>query len=144
VPARRFPPPLLITFRETTSSTHSWHRISAVCVGNRGFHMRGKSLTNETTHPYLVEIPVATVGLDVPLSRQIVRFHKSRRLQLRHARIISRYGKTYYRWCFPDLMTALAFVEQFGGAFYEPNLDQIAGRDEARRNAANVAMSSTL
>jgi hypothetical protein len=24
-------------------------------------------------------------------------------------------GKNYYRWCFPDSVTALAFVEQFGG-----------------------------
>jgi hypothetical protein len=80
----------------------------------------GKLVTNERTHPYLVEIPVAAAGLDVPLNRQIVRFHKSRRLELRHGRIISRYGETYYRWCFPDLMTALAFVERFGGAFYEP------------------------
>jgi hypothetical protein len=135
-------PPLLITFRETTPST------STVRVENGGVHMKsgtvGKSVTNERTHPYLVEIPVAVAGLDAPLNRQIVEFHKSRRLQLRHGRIILTDGKNYYRWCFPDLMTALTFVEQFGGAFYEPNLDQIAGRDEARRNAANVAMSSTL
>jgi hypothetical protein len=58
---------------------------------------------------------------------------------LRHGRIILRDGKNYYRWCFPDLMTALTFVEQFGGAFCEPNLDQIDDRDEARRIAANIA-----
>jgi hypothetical protein len=83
-----------------------------------------KLLTNERTHPYFVEIPVAAVGLDVPLNRQIMNFHKSRRLQLRHGRIILRCGEKYYRWCFADLMTALAFVEQFGGAFYE---QQMAG-----------------
>jgi hypothetical protein len=82
--------------------------------------MKGKMLTNASTNPYLVEIPVAAAGLDVPLNHRIMRFHKSRRLQVRHGRIISRYGETYYRWYFPDLMTALAFVEQFGGAFYEP------------------------
>jgi hypothetical protein len=75
-----------------------------------------KSLTNERTHQYLVEIPVAAVGLDVPLNRQIMKFHESRHLQLRHGRTILRGGEYYYRWCFPDLMTALAFVEQFGGA----------------------------
>jgi hypothetical protein len=30
-------------------------------------------------------------------------------------------GKTYYRWCFSDLPTARAFIEQFGGSLYEPN-----------------------
>ena len=80
----------------------------------------GKSLTNERTHPYLVDIQVAAAGLDVPLNRQIMKFHESRHLQLRHGRTILRGGENYYRWCFADLMTALAFVEQFGGAFYEP------------------------
>ena len=75
----------------------------------------GKLLTNERTNPYLVEIPVAAAGLDIALNRQIVEFHKSRHIQLRHGRSILRYGETYYRWCFPDLVTALAFVEQFGG-----------------------------
>jgi hypothetical protein len=74
-----------------------------------------KSLTNERTHPYLVEIPVAAAGLDVLLNRQIMKFHESRQLQLRHGRMILRGGKNYYRWCFPDSATALAFVEQFGG-----------------------------
>jgi len=70
---------------------------------------------NERTYPYHVEIPVAAAGLDVPLNRQIMKFHESRHLQLRHGRTILRGGENYYRWCFPDLMTALAFVEQFGG-----------------------------
>jgi len=35
-----------------------------------------KSVTNERTHPYLVEIPVAAAGLDVPLNRQIMEFHE--------------------------------------------------------------------
>jgi hypothetical protein len=83
-------------------------------------HRETKPLTNERTHPYFVEIPVAAVGLDVPLNRQIMNFHKSRHLQLRHGRIILRSGENHYRWCFADLMTTLAFVEQFGGAFYEP------------------------
>src|SRR5215471_21565035 len=84
----------------------------------------GKSLTNERTYPYLVDIPVAADGLGVPLNRQIMKFHESRHLQMRHGRRVLRGGENYYRWCFPDLMTALAFVEQFGGAFYNP--EQIA------------------
>ena len=79
----------------------------------------GKLLINEKTYPYLVEIPVSAAGLDDALSRQIMEFHKSRHLQLRHGRTISKYGDTYYRWCFADLITALAFVEQFGGALCE-------------------------
>src|SRR5262249_48213141 len=111
---RRFPPPLLITSREATRSTHSRrHRV----FGDGGVHMRSNPLTNERTYPYFVDIPVAAVGLDVALSRQIMNFHKSRQLQLRHGRTKSRGGENYYRWCFADLMTALAFVEQFGGAF---------------------------
>jgi hypothetical protein len=62
---------------------------------------------------------IAREQLDIALSRQIMEFHKSRHLQLRHGRTISKYGDTYYRWCFADLITALAFVEQFGGALCE-------------------------
>jgi len=51
---------------------------------------------------------------------QIMEFHKSRYIQLRHGRTILRDGENYYRWCFADLMTALAFVERFGGALNRP------------------------
>src|SRR5215831_9994995 len=129
---RRFPPPLLITSREATRSTHSRHRIPLCAWGKGDVDMKTaaqprtygthKSLTNERSHPYFVDIPVATVGLDVALSRQIMNFHKSRQLQLRHGRTNSRGGEHYYRWCFADLMTALAFVEQFGGAFSDPQI----------------------
>jgi hypothetical protein len=87
--------------------TAAQHRIVGAC----------KVVTNERTYPYLVEIPVAAAGLDIALNRQIVEFHKSRRIQLRHGRTILKDGETYYRWCFPDSTTARAFVEQFGGTF---------------------------
>src|SRR5215469_3347707 len=87
----------------------------------------GKPLINEKTYPYFVEIPVAAAGLDVPLNRQIMKFHESRHLQMRHGRTILKGSENYYRWCFPDLMTALAFVEQFGGAFYNPEQIAVAG-----------------
>ena len=80
----------------------------------------GKSLTNERTYPYLVEIPVPAAPLDIALNRQIIEFHKSRHIKLRHGRTIFRDGETHYRWCFADLNTAHAFIEQFGGAFYNP------------------------
>jgi hypothetical protein len=39
---------------------------------------------------------------------------------LRYGRTIFRNGETHYRWCFADSTTAHAFIEQFGGAFYNP------------------------
>jgi hypothetical protein len=80
---------------------------------------RGKALANERKYPFIVEVPVAANGLDRELNRQIVDFHKSRRVEPRHGRTAFRDGQTYYRWCFSDVETARAFVEQFGGAFYK-------------------------
>ena len=74
----------------------------------------------ENKYPYVVELAVVTDGMDIELSRQIVRFHKSRHIQPRHGRTVVRQGGFYYRWCFSDLSTAGAFVEQFGGEFYKP------------------------
>jgi hypothetical protein len=78
-----------------------------------------KPLINESRYPYIVELTVPETGLEIELNRQIVGFHKSRSLQPRHGRRIIRDNQTYSRWCFSDLTTARAFVEQFGGAFYE-------------------------
>jgi len=69
--------------------------------------------------PFIVEVPVATNGLDVELNRQIIGFHKSHRVRPRLGRTIWRDEQLYYRWCFSDLETARAFIEQFGGAFYK-------------------------
>src|SRR5215469_15635275 len=79
----------------------------------------GKSLANERKYPFIVEVRVAAKGLKVELSRQIVDFHKSRGITPQLGRTASRDEKSYYRWCFPDLETARAFVEQFGGTFYK-------------------------
>jgi hypothetical protein len=79
----------------------------------------GKTLINESRYPYIVELAVPITGLKIELNRQIVGFHKSRRIQPRHGRRTMRDGQTYSRWCFSDLATARAFVEQFGGAFYK-------------------------
>jgi hypothetical protein len=77
-----------------------------------------RSLTNETRHPYVVELAVVRDGLDVELSRRIMQFHKSRHIQPRYGRrITTRRGSLYYRWCFSDLLIARAFVEQFDGEF---------------------------
>jgi hypothetical protein len=77
----------------------------------------GKALANERKYPYVVELVVIGEALDVALSRRIVEFHKSRRIQPRHGRTIPGKDKTNFRWCFSDLATARAFVERFGGAF---------------------------
>jgi hypothetical protein len=61
--------------------------------------------TNERKYPHIVELAVGEDSLDVGLGR----------------RIILREGKTYYRWCFPDLATAREFMEQFGGGTPQPN-----------------------
>src|SRR5262249_16091770 len=131
---RRFPPPLLITSREATRSTHSRHRIPLCAWGKVDVDMRTAAQTRtygthksppyERTHASVVDMPVAGVGVDVGLRRQIMNFHKSRQLQLRHGRTNSRGSVTHYRWCFADSTTAHAFVEQFGGAF--STLEQIA------------------
>jgi hypothetical protein len=83
------------------------------------FDRGGKAFGNEQKFPFVVEAPVAANGLDVELNGRIVGFHKARRIPPRHGRTIWRNEQRYYRWCFSDLETARAFVEQFGGAFYK-------------------------
>jgi hypothetical protein len=79
------------------------------------FDRGGKGLTNERRYPYIVEVPVTADGLDVGLSRRIINFHKRLHIELRFGRRILRDEQNYYRWCFSDLATACAFIEQFGG-----------------------------
>lgn len=78
-----------------------------------------KALNNESRYPYIVELRVPDAGLEIELNRQIIGFHKSRRIQPRYGRQIIRDNRTYSRWCLSDLATARAFIEQFGGAFYK-------------------------
>ena len=79
----------------------------------------GKALANERKYPFIVEVSVAGSGLDVELNRQIVGFHKLRRIAPRFGRTVWRDQQRHYRWCFSDLETARAFIEQFGGSFYK-------------------------
>jgi hypothetical protein len=79
----------------------------------------GKALINENRYPYVVELALPSGGLELELNGRIVGFHRSRRIEPRHGRQISRGNQTYSRWCFADLETARAFLEQFGGAFYK-------------------------
>jgi hypothetical protein len=48
-------------------------------------------------------------------------FHRSRKIQIQHARRIIRESQPYFRWCFSDLTTARSFIEQFGGTLYTSN-----------------------
>ncbi len=79
----------------------------------------GKAVANESKYPFIVEVSVAVKGLAIELNREIVGFHKAHRIPARFGRTIRRNDQPYYRWCFSDLETARAFVEQFGGAFYK-------------------------
>ena len=74
-----------------------------------------KARTNERKYPYIVELSVPLTGLDIQLSSQITTFRKSRHIQVRYGRIVVRNRENHYRWCFPDLSLARAFLEQFGG-----------------------------
>jgi hypothetical protein len=81
-----------------------------------------KATTNEKKHPYVVELSIASDGLAVELSRQIMQFHKSRDIQPQYGRrTTTRRGRLYYRWCFSDLLIARAFAEEFSGEFCKPS-----------------------
>ena len=89
----------------------------------------GKALTNESIYPNIVELAVTAGGLEVELARRIIEFHKSRHIEPRHGRRIHREKQTYYRWCFSDLATARAFLEQFSGSLVREESD--GGAEEA-------------
>jgi hypothetical protein len=71
-------------------------------------------------YPHIVEFVVAGDKLDVELSRRMMGFHMSRKIPARHGRRIVREGQIFFRWCFSDLATAWAFMEQFGGEVPQP------------------------
>ena len=79
----------------------------------------GKALANENKYPNVVELAVPDGVLEIQLSRRIMNFHKSRHIQPRHGRFITKDNQTYCRWCFADLGTACDFIELFGGALCE-------------------------
>jgi hypothetical protein len=79
-----------------------------------------KARRNETKYPYIAELPASMRGLDVALSRRIFQFHRTRHVQPRHGRTVLKEGQFHYRWCFSDLPTARAFIEEFGGSLLKP------------------------
>jgi hypothetical protein len=66
-------------------------------------------------YPYVVELAVVGDELDVELSRRMMDFHRSRKIQVRHGRRIVIESQIYFRWCFSDFVTACTFMEQFDG-----------------------------
>jgi len=72
----------------------------------------------ERKYPHIVELAVGKHGLDVGLGRRIMHFHNSRQIKPRHGHVVLKDGQTFYRWCFSNLATAQAFIEQFGGTVY--------------------------
>jgi hypothetical protein len=84
---------------------------------------RGRTVINESQHPFIIEVAVDGEGLGAQLNRQILDFHKERQIKPQHGRRIERQHRIFYRWCFSDLATARAFVTQFGGTFCKPSID---------------------
>jgi hypothetical protein len=85
--------------------------------------MRGLSkAANPKKYPHVVELGVASGGLDVKLNRQIMQFHKSRHIEPRHGRTIVMRSGFIYRWCFEDLSSAHTFIEEFGGELCKAGL----------------------
>jgi hypothetical protein len=82
--------------------------------------LSGKAVANEQRYPYIVELVVANDELDVEVSRRMMNFHRSRKIQARYGRRIIREGQIYFRWCFSDLQTARAFMEQFDEEVLQP------------------------
>jgi len=80
----------------------------------------GRSKSNESRYPYIVELAVGKNGLDAKLGRQIMQFHNARRIEPRHGSTTVGRDGVYYRYCFSDLSKARAFVEQFGGVELRP------------------------
>ena len=77
--------------------------------------LRRKAVATEQKYPYIVELLVVDDELDVEVSRRMMDFHSSRKIQVRHGRRIVIEDQIYFLWCFSDLETASAFKEQFGG-----------------------------
>ena len=79
-----------------------------------------KAVANESKYPYIVELLVVDDKLDVEVSRRMLDFHSSRKIQARYGRRIIKGRHIYFRWCFSDLETARAFMEQFDGEVLQP------------------------
>jgi hypothetical protein len=77
-------------------------------------HVAGRR-SQEKKYPYIVELFVADDKLDVEVNRRMMDFHRSRKIPARYGLTIIREGQIYYRWCFSDLETTHAFMEQFDG-----------------------------
>src|SRR5947208_1041940 len=100
----------------------------------------GKAVTNESKYRYIVEISVADDELDVEFSRRIMGFHRSRKIEPRHGRRTVSEDRIYFRWCFSDLATARAFMEQFGGEL----LQKSCRRDESWRSVSTPDRSRRI
>jgi hypothetical protein len=57
----------------------------------------GKALANEKKYPNIIELAVPDDGLEIELSRRIMEFHKSRNIQPRYGRWITKNNQTYCR-----------------------------------------------
>jgi hypothetical protein len=78
-----------------------------------------KALRHEKEFPNIVEVRVDRDPLDMDLSRRIMLFHKSRNIEPRQGRRVTRSNQIHYRWCFFELAIARDFIERFGGVLLE-------------------------
>ena len=59
--------------------------------------LSGKAIANEREYPYIVELVAADEKLDVEVSRRMMEFHWSGKIQPRYGRRIVREGQIYFR-----------------------------------------------
>jgi hypothetical protein len=71
-------------------------------------------LANEQDFPHLVELAVPSGGFRSTFL-EFDAFHQERRIPVRRGRSRHRAEQFYIRFCFPDIATADAFRNRFGG-----------------------------
>jgi hypothetical protein len=71
-------------------------------------------LTNERDFPHLVELAVPPEGFRSAFL-EFDAFHRERRIPVRRGRSRHEAEQFYIRFCFPDIATADAFRNRFGG-----------------------------
>jgi hypothetical protein len=81
-----------------------------------------KADATESKYPYIIELALTDRALDVGLSCRIMNFHRTRHMQPRHGHTAILKEGRIFRWCFSDLDTAQAFIEQFGGSLRHSEL----------------------
>jgi hypothetical protein len=104
----------------------------------------GKAVTNEREYPYIVEFAVDDDMLDVELSRRMLDFHRSRKIQARHGRRIIGGSHIYYRWSFSRFGHGQRFQGTVRRRTSAVRTVKTLARDEARRIASAALQPCAL